>query len=98
MDSWLPTSPHRMAASSHEETWRLHHPVGDLSLDSINLCEPVLLLQRYAKLLSLSGDFLLEVKILSVKFLLCLILIDWREVDLSILCAGKVCRQEFEKV
>src|SRR2546428_6730043 len=46
MDSWLPSSPHRMAASPHEEAGQVHHPVGNLSLHSINLCKPVLLLKR----------------------------------------------------
>src|SRR6266496_1558052 len=98
MDSRFPASPHRVAASSHEEAGRLHHPVGDLSLCPINLREPVLFLEREAKLLSLSRHFLLVVNILSLQLFLCLKLEDRGEVDLSILCACKVWGEKLEKI
>src|SRR5207302_9821061 len=98
MDSRLPTSPHRMAASPHEQAGRLYHPIGDLSLDSINLREPVLLLKREAKLFPLSGHFLFEVRILLLKLFLCLILVYRGKIELGILCICKVGGQKFEKI
>src|SRR5206468_11863402 len=56
------TLSHTTLFRSHKETGRLHHPVGDLSLDPIYLCETVVFLERQAKLLSLNGHSLLEVK------------------------------------
>src|SRR5256712_10246652 len=82
--SWLPSSPHGMASTTHEETRRLCHPVCNLGPNSVNVGITILLLQLKSQFLPLSSDFLLEKKVSLLLFLSNLILMNSSPINLRI--------------